>query len=572
MRKMQVNRSMITRVSSWLLLLYLLQSPLLSLAQPAQFPEASGESLVLYSDREIYAAGERLYFHASYLGPEGYENGSWSSVLYVELISWDGGKQSASKVRIQNGRAMGSLLIPSMISSGNYYLRAYTLWMRNFSPAFYSYLPLKILNPYSREILAAPIEEPDLPVFEDPSEISGGVSLLSGGEEHYNTGENVELELGLENGMPAGSYSLGISKTRGLSSADYIWEQSVRELNGPDGLDYLPEINGLTLSGRVLDMESGQGMEGARLQLSSYADPFLFAEVQSREDGSFMYAFPDFSGNPELHIREKADSLKESRILLATEYCNKAIHLPFIPLVIDSAERSLVREILLNAQLEERYRAYPEEETTESNPAHSFYGDDVSVSYVSDYIELADLNEFITEIIPQVSIRSRDGSSFITVQGPDCLDIYPPLVLLDNIPVENNDELLRIPSNRIERIEVLNRAYMVGNARYSGIFSIYTNRQDMAGFARDGELQFFNLRMLDNPSKSVPAVSEPDGSALPRISNLLYWEPDLAFSGEGSFRISFTAPDTPGRYMLTLRSTDHINDSGVLYTLPLIVK
>ena len=61
------------------------------------------------------------------------------------------------------------------------------------------------------------------------------------------------------------------------------------------------------------------------------------------------------TGNPELTITEAADSCLNHSILLASEFCNKPVSLPFVPLLIDSAEQSIVREILVNMQLMERY-------------------------------------------------------------------------------------------------------------------------------------------------------------------------------------------------------------------------
>ena len=126
-----------------------------------------------------------------------------------------------------------------------------------------------------------------------------------------------------------------------------------------------------------------------------------------------------------------------------------------------------------------------------------FYGNGASVTYVRDYIELPDLREFIYEIIPQVSITGSGSGSSISIQGPDCLDIYPPLILVDNVPVPNNEAFLNIPSKRIERIEVVNQAYMVGNTRYSGIISIYSSKKDMTGMTQEGERHFFNFHLLD---------------------------------------------------------------------------
>ena len=144
------------------------------------------------------------------------------------------------------------------------------------------------------------------------------------------------------------------------------------------------------------------------------------------------------------------------------------------------------------------------------------------------------------------------------------MDIYPPLVLMDNVPVANNEELLSIPSNRIERIEVLNQAYMVGNTRYSGILSIYSSKKDMSGLAQEGERYFFNLRMLDDKSPVYEYEAALTESSSPDIRNLLYWKPSVSFSEDGTFRVSFSTPDSPGRYVLTLRGIDPVSSRSVL--------
>jgi hypothetical protein len=538
-----------------------------------QLPATSMETLVLYADREIYGAGEQIHFHASYRAPGDLNGGSWSSVLYVELISWDGNKQASSKVLIKNDEARGKLNIPDNIPSGGYYLRAYTKWMRNYSASSYAYLPVKILNPYSQEILAGPLDgEGSLKAIERRQEQLNGEIRVLGLKDNYGTREDVEIEILLPEELRRGTYSLGIAKTRDQSSADYIWEQRILADKESGKLEFLPEIDGLTLSGKIVNAESNEPVGQARLQLSSYADPFLYAEVLSGEDGTFLYAFPYFKGNPELHIAGSSDSVDTYEILLASEFCNKPLSLPFIPLQIDTAEQSIVKEILLNSQLKERYAGNTESADMGENPFLPFYGKGASVTYVRDYIELANLREFVYEIIPQVSVRNNGQGSYITIQGPGCMDIYPPLVLLDNIPVPNNEDLLNIPGNRIERIEVLNRGYMVGNTRYSGIFSIYSSKKDMAGLTQNGGRRFFNLRMLDDPGLQYDQKTGPEDPALPIISNLLYRESGIPLSEEGTLKLSFSTPDTPGSYILTLRGSDQEIKGRVLHTAQVLVK
>jgi len=294
---------------TYLFLSCLLHLPAWAQDQSLLLPETSGEYVVLYCDSEIYGLNEQIHYFASYSAPVEPEGASWSSVLYVELISWDGTKQASSKVLIEHGGASGKIGIPENIPSGVYYLRAYTLWMRNYSPVSYTYLPLKILNPNSQEMLARPAEGDSnpQPLTLTATEITEGI-VLSDLKDQYVCREQVEFEIQISEDLRPGSYSLSISKTLAQSSAEYAMGPVPEAKKGFGKIEFWPEISGLTLSGSVVDAINNEPVSNARMQVSSYANPFFFAEVFTEKDGSFLYALPYFTGNPELHIIEASYS------------------------------------------------------------------------------------------------------------------------------------------------------------------------------------------------------------------------------------------------------------------------
>jgi hypothetical protein len=51
------------------------------------------------------------------------------------------------KIGIDSGRGNGSFLLPASIRSGNYLIRAYTNWMRNFGSNTFFKQPITIINP-----------------------------------------------------------------------------------------------------------------------------------------------------------------------------------------------------------------------------------------------------------------------------------------------------------------------------------------------------------------------------------------------------------------------------------------
>ena len=103
---------------------------------------SGNDKILLFTDRNLYAVGEQLYF-ASFI----YNSSDTKSrVLYVELISQDGKQIQSSKFKIENNKSNGSISISKDIPSGNYFLKAYTRWMRNFNPAEYSYTQIIVVN------------------------------------------------------------------------------------------------------------------------------------------------------------------------------------------------------------------------------------------------------------------------------------------------------------------------------------------------------------------------------------------------------------------------------------------
>ena len=73
----------------------------------------------------------------------------------------------------------------------------------------------------------------------------------------------------------------------------------------------------------------------------------------------------------------------------------------------------------------------------------------------------------IKEIVPQVSVRIKDGKSSLWVDnGIDDQQFNTrPLVLVDGVPFDDVDQILNISIRELERIEVINLRYVL-DGRY----------------------------------------------------------------------------------------------------------
>jgi hypothetical protein len=114
--------------------------------------------------------------------------------------------------------------------------------------------------------------------------------------------------------------------------------------------------------------------------------------------------------------------------------------------------------------------------------------------------------------------------------------------------------LLEAGMYRIDRVEVVNKGYVVGDYRYNGVISIFSANRDMAGIALTGDSRFFSYQLFSDSEKAFPDYSGTlKDSPVADRRNLLYWEPHLQLTEGAGSGIRFYTSDAPGSYLLLLR-------------------
>lgn len=109
--------------------------------------EAYEERISLSTDRDLYISGETIWFQAVVSESEYDGDSLLSKILYLELYDQQNVNITQIKCRINKGISAGNISIPPGTVSGNYLLRAYTQYSRNFSPYFQTTILVTIINP-----------------------------------------------------------------------------------------------------------------------------------------------------------------------------------------------------------------------------------------------------------------------------------------------------------------------------------------------------------------------------------------------------------------------------------------
>ena len=105
------------------------------------------EKIYVQTDKRLYLTSETIWFKIYNVDASFHQLMDVSRIAYVELLSADHKPALQVKVELNDGMGDGFLEIPASLVSGNYTLRAYTSWMKNFSPDFYFERTLAIVNP-----------------------------------------------------------------------------------------------------------------------------------------------------------------------------------------------------------------------------------------------------------------------------------------------------------------------------------------------------------------------------------------------------------------------------------------
>lgn len=102
------------------------------------------EKVFLHLDKPYYVAGDTLWFKAYLQDAATHKIDSASRVLYVDLLNLETNKLIRHLSIPVLGTGTGAITLSDTLAQGNYALRAYTNYMRNFSEEFFFHQKIKI--------------------------------------------------------------------------------------------------------------------------------------------------------------------------------------------------------------------------------------------------------------------------------------------------------------------------------------------------------------------------------------------------------------------------------------------
>ena len=512
------------------------------------------ERTYLSTDRDVYVAGDLLWYSAFCLDASRGTSSPVSNVAYVELRQGDD-LVATGKVALTEGRGAGQLALPSSLPTGNYRLIAYT--RQNVAERGYDYNGLasktiSIFNVFSNERvkdgveLVSPEEYAALRASGRPGMTGVELSWEDGALTLVNrSGENVSLSLSI-------SHDDGFLPNGNPTIADFT---ALCRQVGPRSFDnsIIPDYEGEVIRGHI----SGFSAE----MIPELVGKFAFISTPSDKSDVYASVIGDdghvefFTGN----IYGNREYICEIEGINPSLNCFIELESPFVDAPVEPAPKlrmssSLQDPLLARSmamQIERRFTGDTllDPLTVQHNV---LFGEHEVVYPLDDYTRFTTMEEIFVEFVPEIRARRwSDGTRDIQVRIDSGTETSfsksPTLMMLDGVPVFDQQKIMEYDPLLVESIHIYPQTYYIGSRSFEGIVNFVTYKHTLPGFQFGG-----NVRVIDFQGVSWPmaftgeALREEAG--YPDYRQTIYWHPLLELAPGQTLVIPCKLPDYKGDF------------------------
>ncbi|MEQ8686147.1 MAG: hypothetical protein RIE86_12685 [Imperialibacter sp.] len=530
------------------------------------------EEIHIHHDGPVYLTGDRLRFSVTCLDQSNRLFSPLSRLAYVELLDGENVPLAQSIIDLNDGKGKGDILLPFTATSGNYILRAYTKWMRNFPPEDYAYSIVTIVNPFKSLGLVETTEKPAARKAYAPT---AGLSI-STPSDVYRSRQKVTINLGLNGveGRPAnGLVSVSVSKVPDFFMTDQensgklpvVVKKNPSQASFKPDRHYLPETKGQFLTGKVYESGTTTPKANELIYLSIIGTQPEFYTSKADSEGIIRFEIVDFYGQGEVHL-QSSDPDANVDIVIDPSFSEAFVAIEVPSLNIDEKWESYLTQASQNMQVRNVYSSIiPFDEHQPSADSLPFYGIPDQKYYLDDYTRFPLMEEVLREYVAGIFPRKRNDEFYFKMVNVEKNEIMndEPLMLYDGLPIKKANTIMELDPRLVKRIDIVTKRYLMGGAIFDGITSFHSYKGDLTGL--DPTLiigQDYSFVGVQRAAEYVFPDYEDAASAstLPDFRNTLYWT-DSNEIDNGDGEVEFFTSDDTGTYLIEIEG---ISDSGDL--------
>jgi hypothetical protein len=337
-------------------------------------------------------------------------------------------------------------------------------------------------------------------------------------------------------------------------------------LHKKEKMKYLPENRGHLIKGKVI-AKFDTLTAGILTYLTNPSKSIRLYPARSNNNGEVFYEVKDLFATSRLILQTAKPEAYQ--VKLENPFSEKFSSSSTPLFTLDPVmEKNLVnRSVAMQVQDVYYYDDLAKLFTKRITDTVAFYGKADETYLLDDFTRFQVMEEVMREYVPGVFVRKRkDGFHFIVI------DIMhggvfneDPMVLLDGVPILDIDQVMEIDPLKIKKLEVIKRKYYLGPATFSGVVSYSTYTGNLEGLKLDPNAVSVNYEGLQRRREFYSPLYENQkqrNSRMPDQRYLLYWNPRVTTSKDGSQLLNFYTSDVTGTYIIVAEGLTNDGISG----------
>ncbi len=534
--------------------------------------ENASERAFLHTDRSLYVAGETLYFKLYLVNESSHKLSMISKIAYLILRNIGNNQITRACMQIERGMAYGSISLPDTLSSGPYQLVVFTNWMRNSGEESFFNKEIFIANRFDKELLAL-------------NRFSGSVTTKMQGQANfsdrkikvvvasdkaeYNKRDKIHIALKFPGKDTTALVNLSVSVFEelpdfndSLTMCNYLLSQhgnyGIPKFTSSKNSIFLPETKGNIIMGRIIDAVSLDPVINACIFLSAVDSVANLQYSFSDNNGQFRFLLGNYYIGKDIFISSKDISHnKRFKIELNDKFGITTFFKPLTYLQIQSVKDYILKSqdiVTIQKIYESVFSSEIKKQFSSRIICPKIYARADYTVFPAEFEKLNDFTEITREIIPpQFKIR-KENDNYIASMADESLQKFQneePVIFLDGVLIENINQIIKLGSERIKRIDLICKTYIYGDLVFPGILSVFSTSMEIKKIQPFPGSIPFKLPNY-NPYSLFPGTvySKVDSIHQADFRQLLYWNPDIRITQNITELPVFNASDHSGNYII----------------------
>ncbi|NOS94636.1 MAG: hypothetical protein HOP30_22215, partial [Cyclobacteriaceae bacterium] len=340
----------------------------------------------------------------------------------------------------------------------------------------------------------------------------------------------------------------------------FKWREEV--LNAIRKKTFLPERNAAIVEFKI--QQGNQPMSGIDTYLSMASGQTKLWAAKSDENGIARFEIPVQQPNSTMILQTHSAIDSALRIEMILPFRKKEKKWPAVPINLPASIEYSLTKRSIGMQVQNIYAAEKNDKQSERSIDSYFYGTADEVYALDDYTRFPIMEEILREYVPGVFVRKRKDGFHFSVYDQKRKSVFeqPPMMLLDGMPIFDEDELMKLDPTQIKTLEVITRKWHLGEFQSHGIVSLKTYEGEGVALLTNPRLLKLDYAGLSAEKEfySPSYVSTNSNSRIPDYRHLLYWNP-LVQPKDVIEKLSFFTSDVTGKYKIVVEG---ISKNGMI--------